>query len=170
MDDAWQESFRQRMRAFETHRSPSPGELSASIKVRITSGCFHREHSPHAYTLIDKRLKAAATTDDGIVLEEHESGPELLVWFAVTTAGLTLAKSVIDLVVTIIKARSEGIERGDRPSDPIELIVRRTAAGQEYREETILRIGHKDPVDVTAIEAKIREALIRLGKADGEDL
>ena len=58
--------------------------------------------------------------------EEHESGPELLVFVAVVTAGISLAKSVIDLIVAIIKARSEGIKKGDHPASPLDLIVRRT--------------------------------------------
>ncbi len=71
---------------------------------------------------------------------EHESGPELLVFLAVGTAALSLAKSVIELITAIFKARSEGVKKGDRPADPLELIVRRDNDEQEYREEIISKI------------------------------
>jgi hypothetical protein len=35
---------------------------------------------------------------------EHESGPEILAYLAAATAGLTLAKSVFDLITAIINA------------------------------------------------------------------
>jgi hypothetical protein len=74
-------------------------------------------------------------------IEEHESGPEILVYLAVTTAGLSLAKSIVELVTAIIKARSEGIKRGDRPADPLEVIVRGHSRDGEHTEERIMRIA-----------------------------
>jgi hypothetical protein len=78
------------------------GFLPVSIKVRVTSGCFHREHSPHAYRLIDDYLAAADLSEVQCRFEEHESGPELLVYLAVTAAGLGVVKSVVELVSAII--------------------------------------------------------------------
>jgi hypothetical protein len=147
------------MRGFQRRRSTHLGAAALSVKVRVVSGCFHREHSPHAYALID-RLQVP--TDVEIV--EHESGPELLVFAAVAAAGFSLAKSVIELITAIIKARAEGVKRGDRPADPLELVVRRSDDGQEYREEVILKIGHTDAVDAAAIEGQIEKALQRLFK------
>ena len=80
-------------------------------------GCFHREHSPCAYELIDSYLSRSTAESE---IEEHESGPELLVYLAVATAGLTLAKSIIDLVTSIIKARSEGV-KSDRLKRPLRI-------------------------------------------------
>jgi hypothetical protein len=111
-----------------------------SIKVRVTSGCFHREHSPHAYRIIDDYLAGADLSGTQCRFEEHESGPELLVYLAVTAAGLGVVKSIVELVTAIIKARSEGIKKGDGPSDPLELIVRGHAKDGEYFEEIVLRI------------------------------
>ena len=159
----WQNEFRKRMRRFGGARQAVPGETGVSIKVRVQSGCFHREHSPHAYTLIDRLLDTFASGDvDNISFEEHESGPEILVWLAVTTVGLTFAKSIVDLVTAIIKARSEGVKKGDRPSEPLELIVRRVSNHDEFREEKILRIGHAEPVDPDKIEAALGRALEKL--------
>lgn len=167
MSTEWQETFRARMRRFEKCRPPQPGEISVSIKVRVGSGCFHREHSPRAYALIDQELMSFPS-GPAFEFEEHESGPELLVYVALATAGITLAKSVIDLVTAIIKARSEGVARGDGPSSPVELIIRRTGEGKEFREEVALRFGAGDIVSEKVVRKCLNEALDRIIEADAE--
>lgn len=162
MTISWEHSFRRRMRGFEAHRPPQPGEVAISLKVRVVAGCFHREHSPHAYEVIDQKLLAIPVADREFDFEEHESGPEILVYLAAVTAGITLAKSVIDLLTTIIKARAESVKKGDRPSEPIELIIRRVEGGSEFREETIIRIGHNDAVDPREIERRLKDATAKL--------
>jgi hypothetical protein len=152
MDAEWEKTFRNRMRGFETRRPKGEAGLPISIKLRVRSGCFHREHSPRAYKLIDSRLVRQSRDVEFV---EHESGPELLVFLAIATAGITLTKSVLDLITAIIKARSEGIKKGDHPSEPIELIVRRANEGGDFREEIVLRIGHNDTVDGKAIEKAV---------------
>jgi hypothetical protein len=84
MDPGWERTFRDRMRRFGRRQPPAPGEIPLSIKIRVTSGCFHREHSPHAYALIDSYLEGSATEFE---FQEHESGPELLVYLALATGG-----------------------------------------------------------------------------------
>lgn len=158
MNTEWQKTFRTRMRRFEERRPPQPGEVSVSIKVRVLSGCFHREHSPQAYALIDQELMGFSSGPT-FVFEEHESGPELLVYIALATTGVTLAKSIIDLVTAIMKARSEGVSRGDGPSSPLELIARRTGQGQEFREEVVLRLDPGDPVSGKLVGRCLNEAL-----------
>jgi hypothetical protein len=138
--------------------------VELSIKLRVVSGCFHREHSPRAYELIDLDLDGLPADFEYV---EHESGPELLAYLAVASAGITLAKSVIDLITAMIKARSDGVEKGDRPADPLELIVRRVGDGNEFREEIVFRIGHNDPVDPKVIEKQVEEALHKLLKNSG---
>lgn len=108
------------------------------------------------------RATAFVKPDDEFSYIEHESGPEVLAWIALATAGATLSKSVIELVTAIIKARSEGITKGDAPAEPIELIVRKMGAGDSFIEETVLRIGHRDIVTRAKIEALIKDALKRL--------
>ena len=122
MDENWERTFRNHMSRFKASRHVGTDDVALSIKLRVASGCFHREHSPRAYNLIDSQLPPLSADVEFI---EHESGPELLVYVAVATAGITLAKSVIDLITAIIKARSDGIKKGDHPTDPIELIIRR---------------------------------------------
>jgi hypothetical protein len=150
MDDYWQAEFRKRMERFGSAKAD--GLVPVSIKVRISSGCFHREHSPNAYHLIDDYLAKADLSDVCHHFEEHESGPEILVYVAVTAAGLSFAKSVIELITAIIKARSEGIKRGDRPSDPLELIVRGHTKDGEYFEETVLRIPSENIIAAKLVE------------------
>lgn len=159
MDTAWGKEFHERMDGFAQRRRNEGRGVPVSIKVRVTSGCFHQEHSPHAYELIDKALARGAREFEYV---PHESGPELLVYLAVATAGITLAKSVIDLITTIIKARTEGIKKGDQPSHPLELIVRRVDEVRQVREEVVLHIGHRDPIDEKAVERQLTEALERL--------
>jgi hypothetical protein len=87
---------------------------------------------------------------------EHESGPELLVYVALGTVGITLAKSVIDLITAIIKARSEGAKKGDRHDYPIELIVRGFDDGK-FKEEIVLRFDSRDPIDRELIEESLEK-------------
>ncbi len=165
MDAEWERTFRERMRRFHAQRPPRAGDVAVSIKIRVTGGCFHREHSLNAYALIDKRLDRIPNSAN-LAFEEHESGPELLVYLAVATAGITLAKSIIDLITAIVKARSEGIKKGDKPSEPVEVIVRRVGNGREYQEQVVVRIGHQDCIDEKVIETKVTDALKKLVKED----
>ena len=166
MDKAWESEFQERMRSFEAAQ-PHDG-MSVSLKVRVTSGCFHREHSPHAYALIDEQLASVPPDETDFAFVEHESGPELLVILTVVTASLQLAKSVVDLLAGILDARREGVKKGDGLSDAVELIARRVQDGDTLREETVLRIEHSDPIDRERIEALLEPAIERLsnGAAD----
>ena len=101
MDSTWEQDFRHRLERLATS-TRSAGQ-AVSIKVRVDSGCFHREHSPRAYKIIDEYLRA--NPSDDWRFEEHESGPEILVWVAAATSVVTLAASVLNLVSTIIRAR-----------------------------------------------------------------
>jgi hypothetical protein len=85
------------------------------------------------------------------------------VYVALTTAGITLAKSVIDLITAIVKARSDGIKKGDSATHPVELIVRRVHRARESRED-ILRVGRRDSVSEVEIERKLKDALRKLLK------
>jgi hypothetical protein len=160
MDTNWQAEFRKRMNRFGVTKAD--GLTPVSIKVRVESGCFHREHSPEAYRLIDDHCARAELSDIQYQIEEHESGPEILVYLAVTAAGFGLAKSIVELITAMIKARSEGIKRGDKPSHPLELIVRGHSRQGEYFEEKILRI----PLDQIITAKEIEDAFsMQTGKA-----
>jgi hypothetical protein len=112
MNSPWENEFRHRIETFEIPFSAKGKGKAISIKVRVTGGCFHREHSPNACRIIDAQLESYHSHEREFSFIEHESGPELLVYVALGTAGITLAKSVIDLITAIIKARSEGAKKG----------------------------------------------------------
>ena len=168
MNTEWSQTFRTRMQQFEERYTPPKGAVAVSIKVRVASGCFHREHSPHAYELIDKHLRRMESQGE-FTFEEHESGPELLVYVAVVTAGISLVKSVIDLIVSILKARSEGVKKGDRREAPLELIVRRTQKNGEVKEETILRIGHHETINREMVEKHLKKSIAALIKEGNKE-
>jgi hypothetical protein len=154
VDEHWLKGFRHTVGDFQ-RRETGNGDV-VSIKVRVESGCFHREHSPEAYKIIDARLRRPPEHTEVI---EHESGLELLLYLAVTAGALSLAKSVVELVTEVFKARTAGIKKGDHPSDPLVLIVRRVDEKNEYREDVILRIGHDDAVDSGKIEKELTAAI-----------
>ena len=59
MNSPWENEFRHRIETFEALLlAKGEGKAKAiSIKIRVTGGCFHREHSPYAYRIIDTQLK-----------------------------------------------------------------------------------------------------------------
>lgn len=158
IDIQWERGFAKRMRSFAQAHSPKPGEISVSIKIRVVSGCFHREHSPQAYQIIDQSLRRFPPEAGW---EEHESGPEILTW---VKTGVDLATKVICLVTAILIARSRGIEKGDNRTERLEVVVRRVDDGKTVREETILRLGHKEKIDQKLVEKKLNKAIKRLSK------
>lgn|GEM_PF-2922865 len=137
----------------------SPGN-ALSIKIRPVGGCFHREHSREAYKIIDGLLKNSSYQD--IVFEEHESGPELLVWLAIGAAGLSLAKSVVELVTEIIKARHDGIHKWDSPQSPLELILRRTDKKKKIEDIAVLRIDNNTEISKDIIEKAMLTGIEKL--------
>jgi len=161
--EAWKEQFRERMQGFaKLYPSKERGE-PVSIKIRVESGCYSRSCCPHAYRLIDEAVAEAETGNVVFALEEHETGPEILAYVA---SGLNFAKAVIELVVSIIKARSEGRKKGDKHSEPVTLIYRRVTRNDEIREETVLRFNPGDEVDpvkvrklLTAAAGKVSDAV-----------
>ena len=46
------------------------------------------------------------------------------------------------------------MKKGDKPADPLELIVRRVDKGDEFHEEIVLRVRHKDSVDEKLIKKR----------------
>lgn len=156
MSEPWPREFAHRIGRFS---GPFEGRAGfpVSVKIRVASGCFHREHSPHAYGLVDEALGGMKRSED-VEVHEHESGPELLVWVPLVTAGVAFSAAVVNLVVSILKARSEGIKAGDRPRDPLELIVRTSRSGDVVTEEKVLRFNPHDPVHAATVEKALNDA------------
>jgi hypothetical protein len=154
----WTNEFKNRMHDFENQFNEK-NSFALSIKIRITSGCFHREHSPEAYKIIDNEIKQRDPRSEKIAFIEHESGPEILVYLAVTAATIQLSASVIDLIKAIIDARSKGIEKGDRPHDDLHIIVRGFDKNGELKDETVCKINHLEKIDKKTIKTVIESSI-----------
>ena len=137
------------------------------LGFRVSSGCFHREHSPYAYELIDKSLGELSGSEPTFGFEEHESGPEILAYVVV---GVGLAKAVIELITAIIKAEIRRDTQKRSAFNPLEVIVRRVYGGQEFREEKVLRVGHTDAIDEAKIEQQLTAALRKLLKESAKPI
>jgi hypothetical protein len=163
----WEHEFRQRMVDFVVTRPPNEQEVPVSIKVSIDSGCFHAEHSPEAYRIIETYLARLDRPYEFSFLP-HESGPELLVYVALGTAGLSIAKSIIDLVTAIINARAQGICRGDAPAAPLRLKLRRSRVDGSVKEETVLEIDSRTGASREDVDSALSDAIGRFLSADDQ--
>ncbi len=162
MDPSWERNFGRRFAELDAD-VPRPSEaLPVSIKVRVDSGCFHREHSPRAYAIIDDALSRTDLRAERARFVEHESGPELLAWITLGAATLNLTTGLINLVVTVLRARRDGIRSGDHPAAALVLIVRGHDPKDEYREQRLLEIAPDDPIDADEIGNRIDAAITEL--------
>ncbi|MGA2623766.1 MAG: hypothetical protein ABSF91_07935 [Bacteroidota bacterium] len=158
----WIKEFRDRLDQFEDSLPPVEGEIPLSIKVRVDSGCYSRGCCPFAFRLIDNKLSELQQHPQRFKFEEHETGPELLVYLALTTAGLGLAKSMIEFVTAIIKARSEGRKHGDRHDEPVTLVIRRLQDQSTLAEERLFTFHQNDKVTDSIIEQLILDGSRKL--------
>ena len=88
------------------------------LKLSPNSGCCCSHCLPETWNIINDYISPVGPikhegdeliqNDFGeqFVLEQHESGPEIIIYLATITASATLLKSIIDLIITIIKAFS----------------------------------------------------------------
>lgn len=125
--------------------------------------CFHCW--PHTWQLInDFVAPQGPIKDEGdllleseggpLVLECHESGPEVVLYLAATTAVVTLVKSVVDLVTAIVASRSRESHGGR-----LKLTSSRTVNGVTGREEAIELELPLSPDTVKLIEQHVRREL-----------
>jgi len=160
MERPWNEIFKNRLSRFKQTVKRYEDGRAVSIKIRPISGCFHREHSPEAYKIIDQYLESFSP-DIPVSFEEHESGPEIIVY---VVSGINLTVSIINLITAIIKARSEGIKKGDTKREPLELIVRGTYEDGKYYEEKILRINSMVTAELIEKAFKENKSVKDLGR------
>jgi hypothetical protein len=160
----WRNEFKNRLDNFEKEFGDDKG-TSISIKLRIESGCFHREHAPYSYQLIDKAISEYQLSSEKTVLVEHESGPEILVYIS---SGLIFGASVIDLIAAIINSRNKGREKGDSTGSHLNIIIRKFDKEENIREEKVLEIGNNENVDKRILKELLENALSNLFKDTGE--
>jgi hypothetical protein len=133
-----------------------------SIKIKAETGCFHKSCCPYALHMITKKIYETERNEEYQYIE-HESGPEIIAYISLTASGLLLAKSVIELITTIIKARFEGQKNGDNhKGDPITLIIRKTKKKNEVVEERIMTFYQDSKVSDELIEKMITDGYRKL--------
>jgi hypothetical protein len=159
VDDVWLNEFRQRMHAFSGKYGDDG--VGVSIKVRVRGGCFHREHSPRAYEELDEFLRKNRPQDGHFAIEEHESGPEVLAYIILAGGAANLTAAVINVVTAILKARSDGIKKGDSPRDSLHVIVR-LVDDTDFREREALKVEHDEKIDKKVLENSLRHALLEV--------
>jgi hypothetical protein len=66
------------------------------------------------------------------------------------------------------RGESEGIKKGDSPSAPVELIVRKVIADDKIIEEKVLRFDYKDEVNTEQIEKALIKAAEKITRNNKE--
>jgi hypothetical protein len=157
MMDDWQRNSFSMLYRLKTHRAEHPGEIPVWLKIRI-------DPTMPEHAIIDRYLENLGSTRNDFEFEKYESGPEIMAHLAVTVVAVSLAKEVISLVTTIIKARSDIHKKRDLAAEPIEVIARRIDEGHGLTDEVILRIGQKEAENEVTIEQRLTEALRKIAK------
>lgn len=152
----WNEELDQRIKKYSINHINKEGEEAISIKVRAEGGCYHKSCCPYALNLIYHKMNEI--NPDEFEYIEHESGPEIIAYISLSASGLLLAKSIIELVTTIIKARFEGQKHGDgHKGNPVTLIIRKTINGKEVIEEQIMTFNQSDKVSEEIVKNLLSE-------------
>ncbi len=86
----------------------------------------------------------------------------MLVYLSLGAAGIGFSAGVINLVTAVVKARSQGIKRGDRPDHPLELIVRGFDEHGVLREEKILRVDASHDVSNEIIKRALENSVSKM--------
>ena len=147
----WNEELDQRIQKYSVNHIIKEGEEAVSIKVRAEGGCYHKSCCPYALNLIYHKMNEI--NPDKFEYIEHESGPEIITYISLSVLGITLAKSIIELVTTIIKERFEGQNHGDgHKGNPVTLIIRKTIKGKEVIEEQIMTFNESDKVSEEVVK------------------
>ncbi|MFZ0052615.1 MAG: hypothetical protein WAK96_12650 [Desulfobaccales bacterium] len=66
------------------------------------------------------------------------------------------------------RGESEGIKKGDYPSAPVELIVRKVGTDDKIIEEKVLRFVYKDAINTEEIEKALIKAIEKITQNDKE--
>lgn len=141
----------------------SPGDANlvpVSIKIRVLAGCFCPGCNPHANRIMRQEIEKARRNGEEFEIEEHESGPEILVYLAVVAGALNVSAALVNLITAIIKARSEGQKVGDKPFEGVELIVRGHTNGDDYFEESILHINRPDEISAELVRDALKKRAV----------
>lgn len=154
-------------RAITLLKTPKEYEKYISIKLSPPSGCCCSDCWPETWHKINQTIAPCGPVGhegdaliekngNKFVLESHESGPEIIVYFALATASVTLVKSIIDLIATIIKSLSS--EHRKQPPR-IKISKRRIVKGK-IEEETLIEIDIPISKDIEKqLEKEIKQSI-----------
>lgn len=135
-------------RAIDLMSTPADYENYVSIKIKpAEGGCCCLNHWSKTWDTINEYIyPSGPVKNEGdviidknktrLVLECHETGPEIIVYLGFGTASIVLVKSVIDLIITILKARQNEYHNH---SGKFKIIRRRQIKG-EIDEEEIMEL------------------------------
>jgi hypothetical protein len=154
-------------RAIALLQTPPDYEKYIVIKLSPPSGCCCSGCWPKTWEIVNQTIypcgpikhegDALIKRDENIfVLEQHERGPEIIVFLALVTASATFAKSIIDLIATIIK----GLSSEQRKQPPRIKIVKRSLIKGKFEEENLIEIDIPASKNIEKqLEEKIKQAL-----------
>jgi len=155
-------------RAIVLLKTPEKYEKYISIKLSPPSGCCCSGCWPDTWRKINEFIAPSGpvghegdalieNNENKFVLESHESGPEIIILkLALAAASINLAKSVVDLVTTIIKGISS--ESRKRPSRI--MISKRQIIKGEIEEENLIEIDIPISKGIEKqLEEKIKQAI-----------
>ena len=147
----------------------TPNEYDNYISIKLSpipSGCCCFHCWPDTWRQINKFIQPYGPLEDEgdilietkkskVVLECHESGPEIIAYLGLGTASLVLLKSLIELIGTIVKALSH--ESRKQPSR-LKISRRRIVKGN-IEEDSFIEIDIPISKD---IEKQIEETIKKL--------
>ena len=154
-------------RASALLKTPKEYEKYISIKLSPPSGCCCSHCWPKTWETVNEFIEPFGPVghegdaliendNDKFVLESHESGPEIIVYLAVTTVSATLLKSIIDLITTIVK----GLSNENRKQPPRIKISKRQIVKGKIEEENLIEIDIPISKDTQKqIEEKIKNSI-----------
>ena len=157
-------------RAIALLKTPKEYEKYISIKLSPPFGCCCSHCWPETWQKINKTIAPCGPIEHGgdaliekngniFVLESHESGPEILVYLALATASVTLVKSVIDLVSTIVKGLS-----GEYIKQPLRIKISKSQIIKgKIEEENLIEIDIPISEGIEKyIEEKLKQAINKI--------
>lgn len=154
-------------RAIKLMGTPREYDKYISIKLSPPSGCCCSHCWPETWRAINSFISPFGPVDhegdavigageDKYVLESHESGPEIIVYFALATASTTLLKSVIDLITAFVR----GLSHEHRTRHPSIRISKRQLVKGKIEEESVMEIDIPVSKDTQKqIEERIRNLM-----------
>ncbi len=157
-------------RAIALLKTPADYEKYISIKLSPPSGCCCSDCWPETWQKVNKAIvPCAPIKHEGdaligkggniFVLEQHESGPEIVLYLALATASVTLAKSVIDLITTIVKGVSN--EQRKHPTQ-IKISKKQIVKGK-IEEENLIEIDIPISKDMEKqLRKRIKQAINKI--------